>query len=55
MITGGKRMKSMLLSGKVKPDIGGQVLDLYNQMVLQGISPTIKTTIDKSNMTSLQL
>lgn len=51
MITGGKRMKSLLLSGKVKPDIGGQVLDLYNQMVLQGISPTIKTTIDKSNMT----
>lgn len=51
MITGGKRMKSLLLSGKVKPDMGGQVLDLYNQMVLQGISPTIKTTIDKSNMT----
>lgn len=51
MITGGKRMKSLLLSGKVKPDIGGQVLDLYNQMVIQGISPTIKTTIDKSNMT----
>ena len=25
-------MKSMLLSGKVKPDMGGQVLDLYNQM-----------------------
>lgn len=44
-------MKSLLLSGKVKPDMGGQVLDLYNQMVLQGISPTIKTTIDKSNMT----
>lgn len=44
-------MKSMFLSGKVKPDMGGQVLDLYNQMVLQGISPTIKTTIDKSNMT----
>lgn len=51
MITGGKRMKSLLLSGKVKPDMGGQVLDLYNQIVLQGISPTIKTTIDKSNMT----
>lgn len=51
MITGGKRMKSLLLSGKVNPDMGGQVLDLYNQMVLQGISPTIKTTIDKSNMT----
>lgn len=44
-------MKSLLLSGKVKQDMGGQVLDLYNQMVLQGISPTIKTTIDKSNMT----
>lgn len=44
-------MKSLLLSGKVKPDMGGQVLYLYNQMVLQGISPTIKTTIDKSNMT----
>lgn len=40
-------MKSLLLSGKVNPDMGGQVLDLYNQMVLQGISPTIKTTIDK--------
>jgi len=51
MITGGKRMKSLLLSGKVKPDVGGQVLDIYNQSVLQGISPTIKTTIDKSNMT----
>lgn len=51
MITGGKRMKSLLLSGKVKPDMGGQVLDLYNQSVLQGISPTIKTTIDTSNMT----
>ena len=23
MITGGKRMKSLLLSGKVKPDMGG--------------------------------
>lgn len=44
-------MKSLLLSGKVNPDMGGQVLDLYNQTVLQGISPTIKTTIDKSNMT----
>ena len=51
MITGGKRMKSLLLSGKVKPDMGGQVLDLYNQSVLQGISPTVKTTIDTSNMT----
>lgn len=44
-------MKSLLLSGKVKPDVGGQVLDIYNQSVIQGISPTIKTTIDKSNMT----
>lgn len=51
MITGGKRMKSLLLSGKVKPDVGGQVLDIYNQSVMQGISPTIKTTIDTSNMT----
>ena len=51
MITGGKRMKSLLLSGKVKPDMGGQVLDLYNQSVLQGISPTLKTTIDSSSMT----
>lgn len=51
MITGGKRMKSLLLSGKVNPDMGGQVLDLYNQSVLQGISPTIKTTVDTSNMT----
>ena len=51
MITGGKRMKSLLLSGKVKPDVGGQVLDIYNQSVLQGISPTIKTTIDTANMT----
>lgn len=48
MITGGKRMKSLLLSGKVKPDVSGQVLDIYNQSVMQGISPTIKTTIDKS-------
>nr|DAG18407.1 MAG TPA: hypothetical protein [Caudoviricetes sp.] len=38
MITGGKRMKSLLLSGKVKPDVGGQVLDIYNQSVIQGIS-----------------
>ena len=44
-------MKSLLLSGKVKPDVGGQVLDIYNQAVMQRISPTIKTTIDKSNMT----
>ena len=41
-------MKSLLLSGKVKPDVSGQVLDIYNQSVMQGISPTIKTTIDKS-------
>lgn len=51
MITGGKRMKSLLISGKVKPDVGGQVLDIYNQAVMQGISPTIKTTIDTANMT----
>lgn len=51
VITGGKRMKSLLISGKVKPDVGGQVLDIYNQAVMQGISPTIKTTIDTSNMT----
>lgn len=51
MITGGKRMKSLLLSGKVKPDVGGQVFDIYNQAVMQGISPTIKTTIDTANMT----
>ena len=44
-------MKSLLLSGKVKTDVGGQVLDIYNQSVLQGISTTIKTTIDTSNMT----
>ena len=44
-------MKSLLLSGKVKPDMGGQVLDLYNQSVFYGISPTIKTTIDSSSMT----
>lgn len=48
-------MKSLLLSGKVKPDMGGQVLDLYNQQVLQGISPTIKTTIDTSNMTFITI
>ena len=30
---------------------GGQVLDLYNQQVLNGICPTIKTNIDTSNMT----
>lgn len=51
MITGGKRMKSLLLSGKVKPDVEGQILDLYNQTVLHGISPTIKTNIYKSNLT----
>ena len=51
MITGGKHMASLLASGKVKPNVGGQVLDTYNQSVLQGICPTIKTTIDKSNMT----
>ena len=49
MITGGKRMKSLLLSGKVKPDVGGQVLDIYNQAVMQGISTTIKTTIRNNN------
>lgn len=26
-------MKYLLLSGKVKPDVGGQVLDIYNQSV----------------------
>ena len=50
MITGGKRMKSLLLSGKVKPDMGGQVLDLYNQQVYQGIAPTMLTTIDSSSV-----
>lgn len=45
-------MKSLFLSGKVKSDVGGQVLDIYNQAVMQGISPTIKTTIDTVNMTS---
>ena len=44
-------MKSMLLSGKVKPDMGGQVLDLYNQQVYQGIAPIMLTTIDSSSMT----
>lgn len=44
-------MKSLLLSGKVKPDVGGQILDIYNQSVIQGISPTIKTTIYKSDLT----
>lgn len=43
-------MKTILESGKVKPNIAGQVLDLYNQSVNQGISPTIRTTIDSSNM-----
>ncbi len=43
-------MKTLLLSGKVKPNVGGQVLDLYNQSVMQGISPTIMTTIDSSSM-----
>lgn len=51
MITGGKRMKSILLSGKVKPDMGGQVLDLYNQQVYDNIAPTMLTTIDSSSMT----
>ena len=44
-------MKSLLLSGKVKPDMGGQVLDLYNQQVYDNIAPTIPTTIDSSSMT----
>lgn len=44
-------MKSLLLSGKVKPDMGGQVLDLYNQQVYQDIAPTMLTTIDSSSMT----
>ena len=45
-------MKTLLLSWKVKPDMGGgQVLDLYNQQVYQGISPTMLTTIDSSSMT----
>lgn len=48
-------MKSLLLSGKVKPDMGGQVLDLYNQSVFYGISPTIKTTIDSSSMTFVSI
>ena len=44
-------MKSLLLSGKVKPDMGGQVLDLYNQQVYPSIAPTMLTTIDSSSMT----
>ena len=44
-------MKSLLLSGKVKPDMGGQVLDLYNQKVYDNIAPTMLTTIDSSSMT----
>ena len=44
-------MKSLLLSGKVKPDMGGQVLDLYNQQVYDNIAPTMLTTIDSSSMT----
>ena len=44
-------MKSLLLSGKVKPDMGGQVLDLYNHQVYDNIAPTILTTIDSSSMT----
>ena len=44
-------MKSLLLSGKVKPDMGGQVLDLYNLQVYDNIAPTILTTIDSSSMT----
>lgn len=31
--------------------VGGQVLDLYNQQVYQGIAPTMLTTIDSSSMT----
>lgn len=34
-----------------KGGVGGQVLDIYNQAVTQGISPTIKTNIDTANMT----
>ena len=44
-------MKSLLLSGKVKPNMGGQVLDLYNQKVYDNIAPTMLTTIDSSSMT----
>ena len=42
-------MKKLLESGKVKY-IGGQVLDCYNQTCNLGMSPTIRTTIDSSNM-----
>ena len=38
-------MKSLLLSGKVKPDVGGQVIDIYNQSVMQGISPTLNAVM----------
>lgn len=44
-------MKSLILSGKVKPNMGGQVLDLYNQQVYDNITPTMLTTIDSSSMT----
>ena len=44
-------MKSLLLSGKVNPDMGGQVLDFYNQQVYDNIAPTILTSIDSSSMT----
>lgn len=48
-MTGGKRMKKLLDSGKLKYG-GGICIDLYNQSVSEGISFTIRTTVDSSSM-----
>lgn len=44
-------MEQILSSGKVIGNMGGQVLDLYNQKVQDNISTTILTTIDSSSQT----
>lgn len=44
-------MEQILSSGKVVGNMGGQVLDLYNQQVQDNISTTILTTIDSSSQT----
>lgn len=43
-------MAKILSSGMVKPNMGGQILDLYNQKVLDNISMTIQTTVDHGNV-----
>lgn len=47
--TGGKHMRKLLASGKLRLQRGGVSLDLYNNTAIPKICSTIKTNIDTSN------